>query len=125
MPEEKERKVGPVYRVLSQDLYSTDLHSDEFGVRQQEVWRSKSRQYTKDAEIIGKIVERRFDEKIDSVKEETDLIVLPEMFTTGFTMNAAGCAEGMDGSAATWLRGKSRTRSVDIVGSVIIEEDGR
>lgn len=65
MPEEKERKVGPVYRVLSQDLYSTDLHSDEFGVRQQEVWRSKSRQFTKDAEIIGKIVERRFDEKIE------------------------------------------------------------
>ncbi len=65
MPEEKKRKVGPVYRILSQDLYSTDLHSDEFGFRQQEVWRSKSRQFTKDAEIIGKIEEARFDEKTE------------------------------------------------------------
>lgn len=65
MPEEKKRKVGPVYRILSQDLYSTDFHGDEFGLRQQEVWRSKSRQFTKDAEIIGKIEEARFDEKID------------------------------------------------------------
>ncbi|MFX1271090.1 MAG: hypothetical protein ACFFAX_05335 [Promethearchaeota archaeon] len=65
MPADKKRKVGPVYRILSQDLYSTDLHADEFGLRQQEVWRSKSRQFTKDAEIIGKIEEARFDEKID------------------------------------------------------------
>ena len=67
MPDVKERKVGPVYRILSQDLYSTDLHGDELGVRQQEVWRSKSRQFTKDAEIIGKIEEARFDEKLDRV----------------------------------------------------------
>ncbi len=65
MPEEKKRKVGPVYRILSQDLYSTDLHGDELGLRQQEVWRSKSRQFTKDAEIIGKIDEARMDEKTD------------------------------------------------------------
>ncbi|MFW9803441.1 MAG: hypothetical protein ACFFFC_12350, partial [Candidatus Thorarchaeota archaeon] len=67
MPADKKRKVGPVYRILSQDLYSTDLHGDEFGLRQQEVWRSKSRQFTKDAEIIGKIEEARYDDEVDRI----------------------------------------------------------
>ncbi|MGD2072850.1 MAG: hypothetical protein PVG65_05115 [Candidatus Thorarchaeota archaeon] len=51
------RKIGPVYRLISQDLYATDLHSDEMGMRQAEIWRAKSRQFSKDAEIIGKITE--------------------------------------------------------------------
>ncbi|MGY5863479.1 MAG: hypothetical protein RTV41_02685 [Candidatus Thorarchaeota archaeon] len=64
MPKEKDRKVGPVYRVFSQDLYSTGFHAEEIGFRQEEVWRSKSRQFSKDADIIGKIDEgRRTDDK--------------------------------------------------------------
>ncbi len=62
MPNDKEeRKVGPKYRVMSQDLYSTGLHSDELGLRQVEVWRSRSRQFTKDSDIIGKIEEAKLD----------------------------------------------------------------
>ncbi|MFX1264939.1 MAG: hypothetical protein ACFFH0_06135 [Promethearchaeota archaeon] len=62
MPGDKvERKVGPKYRVMSQDLYSTGLHGDELGLRQVEVWRSKSRQFTKDSDIIGKIEEAKID----------------------------------------------------------------
>ena len=52
---EDDRKVGPVFRILSQDLYSTGFHGEEVGLRQYEVWRAKSRQFTKDADIIGKI----------------------------------------------------------------------
>lgn len=64
MPKEKDRKVGPVYRVFSQDLFSTGFHGEEIGFRQEEVWRSKSRQFSKDADIIGKIEEgRRTDDK--------------------------------------------------------------
>jgi len=59
MPKEKERKVGPIYRVFSQDLYSTGFHAEEIGFRQDEMWRSKSRQFSKDADIIGKIEEGR------------------------------------------------------------------
>jgi len=66
-----------------------------------------------------------FDKKIDAIEDDTDLVILPEMFSTGFTMNAAECAEGMNGSAVTWLREKSASRSTDMVGSVIIEEDGK
>ncbi len=61
---EVERKVGPIFRILSQDLYTTGFHSEEIGFRQDEVWRSKSRQFSKDADIIGKIEEsERTNEK--------------------------------------------------------------
>ena len=65
MPKKNEdRKVGPVYRIFSQDLYSTSLHGEEIGFRQDEMWRSKSRQFSKDADIMGKIEEtRRLNEK--------------------------------------------------------------
>lgn len=67
----------------------------------------------------------RFDEKIDSIAETTDLIILPEMFSTGFTMNAENCAQDMGGSAVSWIRGKSKQKATDITGSVIIEEGGK
>ena len=66
-----------------------------------------------------------FDEKIDGIGDETDLIILPEMFTTGFSMKAAEMAERMDGSAVNWIRGKSEAKQSDIMGSVIIEENGK
>jgi len=66
-----------------------------------------------------------FDEKIDAIKDNTHLIILPEMFTTGFSMNAASLAQNMEGSAVKWLREKSRQNNVDIVGSIIVREDGK
>lgn len=66
-----------------------------------------------------------FDKKIDGITEDTDLIVLPEMFSTGFTMNAAECAQDLDGSAVSWIRRKAVGKDADIVGSVIIEEGGK
>jgi len=65
-----------------------------------------------------------FAEKIDGISDETDLIVLPEMFTTGFSMNAEKLAQDMDGKAAGWLREKARSRQTDITGSMIIRENG-
>jgi omega-amidase len=67
----------------------------------------------------------RFDETLDALTAETDLIVLPEMFSTGFTMAAATLAEDMDGRAVQWICEKSRQKAVDIVGSVIIRENGK
>ncbi len=66
-----------------------------------------------------------FDEKIDGIRDETDLIVLPEMFTTGFSMNAEKLAQDMDGKPAVWLREKSRSKKADITGSMIIRENGK
>lgn len=79
MPDD-DRKIGPVYRIFSQDLYATDLHSDEMGMRQAEVWRAKSRQYSKDAEIIGKISEAKRRSHKDDMPdlEKSGFIILRE-----------------------------------------------
>ncbi|MFW9849237.1 MAG: hypothetical protein ACFFF4_08850 [Candidatus Thorarchaeota archaeon] len=59
MGDDKKRGGKTIYRVLSQDLFMTDVHGDEIGVRQTEQWRSRSRQFTKDSDIIGRISEAR------------------------------------------------------------------
>ena len=55
----------------------------------------------------------------------TDLIVLPEMFTTGFTMDAEGLAETMDGETVHWLREESAAVGCAITGSIIVREGSR
>jgi omega-amidase len=67
----------------------------------------------------------RFDAWIDAVDAPTDLIVLPEMFSTGFSMNARPLAETMHGKAVTWLRNKAGQKNTVITGSVMIQEGGR
>lgn len=55
----------------------------------------------------------------------TDLFVLPEMFTTGFTMEAQTHAEHMDGRSVTWMAETARTVGASLCGSLVIEEEGR
>jgi len=55
----------------------------------------------------------------------TDLIVLPEMFTTGFSMDAAALAEPMDGATIGWLREEAAAVGCAITGSLIVAEGGR
>lgn len=54
----------------------------------------------------------------------TDLVVLPEMFTTGFTMSAAEIAETMDGPSVAWLRATARRLRAVVTGSVVVDDDG-
>lgn len=65
-----------------------------------------------------------FTNKITKVLEDIDLIVLPEMFTTGFTMNAASVSENMEGSSVGWMRKMAQIKNAAIAGSLIIEEKG-
>lgn len=53
-----------------------------------------------------------------------DLILLPEMFNTGFTMNASSMAEKMDGPAVHWLIEWAKKMHAQIGASLIIEENG-
>ncbi len=55
----------------------------------------------------------------------TDLIVLPEMFTTGFSMAADSLAETMAGATVGWLREEAAAIGCAITGSLIVEENGR
>ncbi len=54
--------------------------------------------------------------------EENDLIVLPEMFTTGFSMNALGNAEEPGGATEQWLLAQARQRDCAITGSIAVRE---
>lgn len=57
--------------------------------------------------------------------DQVDLVVLPEMFTTGFTMNAPHCSDHPEGETLHWMRRQAKYRNAAITGSVIIEENGR
>ena len=64
-----------------------------------------------------------FSEKIEAVKKPTDLIVLPEMFTTGFSMNAEVLAEEENSITLTWLKKTAKKYQIALTGSVIIKEN--
>lgn len=65
-----------------------------------------------------------FSEKIQNIEGETDLIVLPEMFTTGFSMNAKNLAEENDGETLQWMISEAQKNNSAITGSIIISENG-
>lgn len=66
-----------------------------------------------------------FEEKIWSIEEDTDLIVLPEMFNTGFSMEAEKLAEPMNLHACKWLKQVASQKKAHITGSVIINDSGK
>lgn len=65
-----------------------------------------------------------FEEKIRTIKEKTEVVVLPEMFSTGFSMQAEKLAEKMDGPAVAWMKKLSAEKRIILTGSLIIEEEG-
>lgn len=65
-----------------------------------------------------------FEARINSITENVDLIVLPEMFTSGFTMNPEHVAETMEGKTITWLKVLAKARKCAITGSLVIVENG-
>ncbi|MDQ2863195.1 MAG: nitrilase family protein, partial [Bacteroidota bacterium] len=62
--------------------------------------------------------------KIESIKERTEVIILPEMFNTGFSMKPQILAEDMNGEAVQWMKKIAADKKVIITGSLIISEDG-
>ena len=65
-----------------------------------------------------------FDELLQQISEKTDLIILPEMFSTGFSMNAENLAETMNGKSVEWMKKKAGELDSAITGSLIITENG-
>ena len=64
-----------------------------------------------------------FEEKINAIAGDIDLIVLPEMFTTGFTMHPVEVAETMQGETVMWMQSLAKAKNAAITGSVVIEEN--
>lgn len=65
------------------------------------------------------------EEKINGIEEPTEIVVLPEMFSTGFSMRPASFAETMQGPTVDWMKRISRDKRIILNGSLIIEEDGK
>ena len=67
---------------------------------------------------------KMLEEKINSIKEKTEMVVLPEMFTTGFSMKPKLLAETMEGETVQWMKKVAANKKIILTGSVIIEEAG-
>ena len=63
-----------------------------------------------------------FEEQINRLKTAVDLIVLPEMYSTGFTMHPEEVAEQMDGFTISWMQKIALEKQVAICGSLVISE---
>lgn len=66
-----------------------------------------------------------FSRKIKNAPDSTDLIILPEMFTTGFSMNAVSLAEEMNGETVNWMQKHALEKGCAITGSFICEENDK
>ena len=67
---------------------------------------------------------RLLEQKITGIEEKTEIVVLPEMFNTGFSMRPEALAETMEGETVEWMKRVSRENGIVLTGSVMIEEAG-
>lgn len=65
---------------------------------------------------------RRIETLLEGEEGQADLIVLPEMFTTGFSMTPEGLAESMEGPTLAWMAGIALRQSATVMGSIIVKE---
>jgi omega-amidase len=65
------------------------------------------------------------EQKIGTIKEQTHVVVLPEMFSTGFSMKPEQLAEKMDGPTVQWMKKTAASKKIILTGSVIVEDDGK
>jgi len=67
---------------------------------------------------------KNFEAQINFIIEPTDLIVLPEMFSTGFNMQPDNCFETMDGTTLQWMQTMAKKKNCVVCGSLLIKENG-
>lgn len=67
---------------------------------------------------------KRLEEHIFAIPEPTELVVLPEMFSTGFSMRPEALAERMDGPTLAWMQEIAARKKIILTGSIIVEEEG-
>ncbi len=67
---------------------------------------------------------RLLEQKIAGIEEKTEIVVLPEMFNTGFSMRPEALAETMEGETVEWMKRVSRENGIVLTGSLMIEDAG-
>jgi predicted amidohydrolase len=66
---------------------------------------------------------KMFEEKINSIRQKTEIIILPEMFSTGFSMQPEKFAETMDGETVAWMKKIAALKKIILTGSLMMKED--
>ncbi len=61
-------------------------------------------------------------QKIESIREKTEVVILPEMFSTGFSMKPELLAENMQGKTIEWMKKMASSKKIILTGSIIIED---
>jgi omega-amidase len=67
---------------------------------------------------------RNLERLIPSLQQKTDLIILPEMFNTGFSMNTREFSESPEAETFTWMKSTSRKGNFGLCGSYMVKENG-
>jgi omega-amidase len=67
---------------------------------------------------------RHLQAQLHSLRGKTHVVVLPELFSTGFSMQTTKLAEPMEGPTVQWMRTLARELQLIITGSLMIEEGG-
>lgn len=65
------------------------------------------------------------EELLERIQGPLDMLLLPEMFATGFTMEAKTVAEKMDGESVLWMQSTAQRYDCAVGGSLVIEEEGK
>lgn len=68
---------------------------------------------------------KQYEAAIAGISDKKEVVVLPEMFSTGFSMNTSGMAETMDGSTVEWMKAIAKEHRCILTGSLIIEDEGK
>lgn len=66
-----------------------------------------------------------FEEKMDQILESPDLIILPEMFNTGFVVEPQTIDDSAASSSLSWMQTMAKKKNAVITGSMIVEEEGK
>ena len=64
------------------------------------------------------------EQKIMDIKEKTEIVILPEMFSTGFSMQPEKFAESMDGETVRWMKKIAAAKRIILTGSMMVAENG-
>jgi predicted amidohydrolase len=65
------------------------------------------------------------EEKINSIQQPSQIVILPEMFSTGFSMQAEQLAEDINGATIEWMKHVAATKKIILTGSLIIKDNGQ
>jgi hypothetical protein len=84
----------------------TGLHGDEIGVRQQEQWRSRSRQFTKDSDIIGRISEAKLksgEKKLPDLEKSGFMVLRQSMWNNAPNEMSKRFVVKMFSESGSWI----------------------